>query len=200
MAYDASGMWKPEDDGVASRVTGLMGQNSPLMQQAKTQAAQVSNRRGLLNSSMSTGEATKATLNAALPIASQEASQTAQKNLSGQNFAQTNVLSQQDIASKEKIAAENVAAHDRQYAMGAIAKAQENYDAAFMNIAKEYNLPEAARNAYTAHLGRLRDSDYNLVEQMYGIDLQWGSTDSGSTSGGASTLIPGNPTNGPLIQ
>jgi hypothetical protein len=207
MAYDANGNWKQENDSVAAGVAKLTSENSPLMQQAKTQAAQSSNRRGLLNSSMATGAATGAMMNAAMPIASQDAQQTAQKNLSAQNFRQTDVLSKQDLASKEKIAAGNVAAHDRQYAMGAIAKAQENYDAAFMNIAKESNLPEGARNAYLTHLARLRDSDFNLVEQMYGIDLTWGTTTPGvsnvnntATPLPENTLTPGAPGTGPLIQ
>lgn len=200
MAYKADGTWVAEDDSVSSGVTKLMSDtSSPLMQQAKTQAAQTSNRRGLLNSSMATGAATSAMLGAAMPIASQEATQTAQKNLTAQTYAQNKDLQTADITSKEKIAAANVAAHDRQYAMAAIASANQNYESAFMNIAKEYNLPESARNAYTTHLGRLRDSDLNLIEQMYGVNLQWGSTDAGTTGGGASTLVPGEPTNQPLI-
>lgn len=189
MAYDANGVWKQEDESVSARVTGLLSSDNPLLKQAETNAKQAANRRGLMNSSMAVQSGQSAVLGAALPIASQEAQQVHQNNMQAT-----------DTVSKEKIAASNVAAHDRQYAMAAIAKAQENYDAAFMNIAKEYNLPEAARNAYTQHLGRLRDSDLNLVEQMYGIDLQWGSTGAGGTTLADSTLVPGNPSANPLIQ
>lgn len=180
MAFDAQGKWTPEDDSVSNRVTGLLAKDSPLLQQARASAAQGANRRGLLNSSMAVQAGETAALSSVLPIASQEAQQTHQKNLTAM-----------DMGSKERIAAENVAAHDRQYAMSAIASANQNYESAFMNVAKEYNLPESARNSYTAHLGRLRDSDLNLIEQMYGVDLVWGSTDGG--------LTPGTPSDQPLI-
>lgn len=196
MAYNSAGLWTPEDDSVASGVAKITSQNSPLMQQAQTQAAQTSNRRGLLNSSMATGEAQRSVLNAAIPIASQDAQQTSQKNIYNQTFQQGLVTQGNELQAKKDATAAQIAQQDRQYAMSAVAKAQENYDAAFMNIAKEYNLPETARNSYLSHLGALRDSDLNLVEQMYGIDLNWGST-GGPTSTGTSITAPSS---NPLIK
>ena len=208
MAYKADGTWTPEDDSVATGVAKITSENSPLMQQAKTQAAQTSNRRGLLNSSMATGEAQRATLNAAIPIASQDAQQTSQKNVYNQTFQQGLITQANDLNAKKEATAAQIAQQDRQYAQSAIAKAQENYDAAFMNIAKEYNLPEKARNAYLTHLAALRDSDLNLVEQMYGIDLNWGSTTPGTSNNNndskyvtpTNTLVQGTPSSNPLIQ
>ncbi len=203
MAYNAQGVWTPEDDSVSTKLAGVMSQDNDLMKGAATRGAQTASRRGLLNSSMGVEASQKAMLDVAVPVASQDASQVAQKNLSYQQFGQNKTLQDADIASKEKIAAQNTAAYDRQYAMSALAKASESYQASFMNIAKEYNLPEAARNTYTSHLGRVRDSDLNLIEQMYGIDLVWGSTDPGTTSGlpsGGSTMTPGTPSSEPLIN
>lgn len=197
MAYNASGVWSPEDDSVASGVSKLTSQSSPLMQQATTQANQISNRRGLLNSSMATGAGVQAGLNAAIPIATQDASTAAAKNLSAQNQTQNLAIQTNDLAAKKQATAQQIAQQDRQYAQSALAAAQQNYDTAFMNIAKESALPAANRDAYLSHLGAMRDSDLNLVEQMYGIDLQWGTTGGGSDTT-STKLDTANPN--PLIQ
>lgn len=173
MGYDANGNWTQEDDSVTNRVTGLLAQNSPLMQQAKTRAKQSANRRGLLNSSMAVGAGQQATLNAALPIASQEANQAHAKNLAAQGHAQTKEIQSADISSKEKIADMNVGAHDRQYASGFVAEVEKKYGAMFNEVLKNNNLSSAQRDKYYGHLATLRDSDMQLVEQLYGIDLDW---------------------------
>ena len=80
MAYDASGKWQAENEGVASRVAAITSGNSDLMKAARTQGLQQAQRRGLGNSSMAVGAAELSALNAATPIASQEAQQIAQKN------------------------------------------------------------------------------------------------------------------------
>lgn len=86
---------------VAGQVSGLIASNSPLMQQAATQAAQQQNERGLLNSSMAIGAGQAAVIGAALPIAQQDATtnanaanfnagvanQTGQFNTTAQNAA-----------------------------------------------------------------------------------------------------------------
>lgn len=63
----------PKIDTVEGRVEGIIAKNSPLMQSAATRAAQQSNRRGLLNSSMAVGAGQRAVIDAAMPIASQDA-------------------------------------------------------------------------------------------------------------------------------
>lgn len=85
---------------VQGLVTGIIGSDSPLMQQARTTALQSMNQRGLLNSTMAEQAGQAAVLNAALPIASQDASiyaragefNTGQKNqwgLADKNIAAT---------------------------------------------------------------------------------------------------------------
>jgi hypothetical protein len=63
----------PGTDTVEGRVNNIVKSGSPLIEQARTSAAQTANARGLLNSSIAVGEGEKAALNAALPIASQDA-------------------------------------------------------------------------------------------------------------------------------
>lgn len=71
--------YKPEklkfgpEDTVENRALKIIQKDSPFMQQAATRARQASNRRGLINSSMAVEAGQKALLDAALPIASQDA-------------------------------------------------------------------------------------------------------------------------------
>lgn len=162
MAFNETGMWEPEDDSVSNKLTGLISQNSPLMDQAKTTGMKLANRRGLQNSTMATGAATNEMIKAALPIASQEATQTHQKNLAGM-----------DIKSKEDIALMNVAAHDRQFLVSAMTELQKKYGALFSDISKNNDLSAATRNSYYEHASALRDTDLNLLETIYGVDLDW---------------------------
>lgn len=58
---------------VSNQLTGLLSQNSPYLQQARTSAAQQANSRGLLNTSMAAGAGEAAAIQAALPIAQADA-------------------------------------------------------------------------------------------------------------------------------
>lgn len=165
MAFNAQGVWVPEDDSVQSRLPGLLAKDNPLMTQARTGAAQYANKRGLLNSSIAAGAGEDAALRVALPIASQEAGQAAQKNLASIT-----------TGSSEKIAGLNVAAHDRQYLASYTAELQKKYGAMFSEIIKNNDLPAAARNKYYEHVSALRDTDLNLAEQIYGVNLDWTSS------------------------
>lgn len=64
----------PTKETVSGQLTQLTSQDSPLMQQARTQAKQQMNQRGLLNSSMAVGASQQAAYNAALPLAEADAS------------------------------------------------------------------------------------------------------------------------------
>lgn len=120
MAYDAnSGAWKYEDDSVEGRVKGLVSENNPLMQQARTQGMQTANRRGLLNSSIAGGEAQKAVIDKAVPIATADANIVSQKNLSAQGHVQNKEIvgiqeaGQNTRLDKQLTSQERVAEGDR---------------------------------------------------------------------------------------
>ena len=81
------------------------------------------------------------------------------------------------ITSKENIANQNIASHDREKATSALAAMESVYSEMFKNISANSSIPAAERNKYNAHIGNLRDSSLNLVEQMYDIDLDWGQTE-----------------------
>jgi len=60
---------------VDAELTRILGADSPLLAQARAQAMQIANSRGLMNSSMATGMAMDAMTKAALPMAQQNADQ-----------------------------------------------------------------------------------------------------------------------------
>lgn len=66
--------YQPSENALVSRqLTNLLSQDNPYMQRARTRAMQYSNSRGLLNSSMAAGAGEAAAIDAALPIAQQDA-------------------------------------------------------------------------------------------------------------------------------
>lgn len=114
MAWNAQGKWTPEDDSVSGKLNGLLASDSPYIKQARQAGTRDAAKRGLLNSSIAAGSAETAAIAAAAPIASQEASQTAQKNqatLEGNiNYDNTSRLqTQQDDAALTRQRDQNVA-------------------------------------------------------------------------------------------
>lgn len=74
-----------ESKGVAGRVNSITSSGSPLMQTARTRAAQSSAKRGLLNSSIGAQAGEQAVIETATPIASADASLFQQQQLANQN-------------------------------------------------------------------------------------------------------------------
>lgn len=71
---------------VANQLTGLLDKGGDYMKRAETKALQVQNQRGLLNSSMAVGAAQGAAIDAALPIAQQDAGTYATQQLNNQQY------------------------------------------------------------------------------------------------------------------
>lgn len=205
MAYDPkTGVFKPEDESVSGRVTNLMSQSNPLMQQARTQGAQAANRRGLLNSSMGVQAGQAAAYGAALPIASQEASQAHQTNIQGRDLQTRDLMQKREITSQEgmhkrgiesserianlnresqeRIAQMNVAAHEREKAASLAAAFESNYAHVIAQVMNNHEIPANVRQQFLDHAGRMRDSNLRLVEQMYNIQLDWGQTPGTTTT------------------
>ena len=151
-----------EDASVDKQLSGILNQNSPLMQQAQTAGLSYANKRGLGNSSLAAQASQNAVISAATPIASQNAAQISQRNLAAQG-----------IFSNEKIAGMNVASNDREKADAAVAALESNYTQQFNSIMNNTAIPAAQRQKYLDHLMALRSSTYSLIEQLYGIDLTW---------------------------
>lgn len=161
---DAAAPFEPADASVATQLGKVLASDSPLLTAARTRAKQEANRRGLLNSSIAVQAGEAAALDVALPIASQQAAQIHQRNISDSG-----------LAAQERIASSNISAFNREKATAALAQFDNSYQAAFLSIANNENLPAETREAYIRHISVIRDSNFNLVEQLYNIDLVWAS-------------------------
>lgn len=87
---------------VAGQMKGLLEQESPYLQVARTHAREAMNERGLINSSIAISAGEKAAIESALPIA------TADANI--YNQAMTNTVNQTNAATQFGAAAQNSAA------------------------------------------------------------------------------------------
>ena len=72
------------DSTVAGQMDKILSSSSPLLQRAKTRAAQAANSRGLLNSSMGVQAGEEAVLTTAMPMAQQDAATYANQGLVNQ--------------------------------------------------------------------------------------------------------------------
>lgn len=103
------------DDSMANKVNEIASKDSALNQMARTEGLKAANRRGLLNSSMAIGASQDAVLQAALPIASQDAQTAAAKNAAAKGFeyGMTAQEGQQQFQSGERKAGEQFATGER---------------------------------------------------------------------------------------
>jgi hypothetical protein len=127
MPWTADGRWVPENDSVAANLTGLLASDSKYIRQARAGGQRTAARRGLLNTSIAAGAAESGAIAAAAPIASQDASQTFQRNqavLEGNiNLdTQTKLQDQQIAGQKELNTQQNQAAQELQRIQDTAAK------------------------------------------------------------------------------
>jgi hypothetical protein len=98
--YAPSQQYDPNNT-VEARLARILGSDSPLMTRAKTRGLQIANSRGLLNSSMATGEATNQMIDVALPIASQDSSQGNQQFMQGRDIENQQTMQARDIENRK---------------------------------------------------------------------------------------------------
>jgi hypothetical protein len=125
------------DQTVAGNIDDIVAADSPIMQRAATRADQQMNKRGLINSSMAVGAGQAAVMDAALPIAQQDAQTRAQSG--SFNATSANRASEFGAAATNQANLANQAATNRASEFGAAASNQAalaNQDAT--NRAAEY--------------------------------------------------------------
>lgn len=248
MAYNAStGLWTPDNpDGsttgsgapgggllnptpkatssVAANLAADTSQASPLMAVAKQQGMDYANSRGALNSSIGAQAAQAAELAAMTPVATADANNVTQKDLSAQGYAQSTGLQAQSEASQEKIAAENVGANQKiadtqqftqlqianmnvtsneQDKAAAMAQGYANIYGSMVNtINNNPNIPADSRTQYLQDAQTLFNNGMGLVEQTYNVALDWGQGggSSGGSTGTSSAFAPatGSAASGPV--
>ncbi len=97
-----------DQETVAGQLTGLLAKNNSYLQAARSNAADTMRSRGMLQSSIGVGAGETAAIEAAAPIAAQDASTYAASGLSAQNANQDmtkQTQEQQMTAQREKLAA-----------------------------------------------------------------------------------------------
>lgn len=85
---------------VAGQLTGLLETDSPYITRARTRAAQTANSRGLINSSMAAGAGEAAAIDAALPVAQQDAQTYTQQQYQNQNASNQAKLFNADFGNQ----------------------------------------------------------------------------------------------------
>jgi len=70
----------------------------------------------------------------------------------------------------------NVAAAERNQAAALAASFERSYADLLSSIMSNPEIPANERQRYMDHAARIRDSNLALVEQMFGIDLEWEET------------------------
>jgi hypothetical protein len=114
----------PQTDTVRGQITGLLSKDSPYMQRARARGLSHANARGLLNSSMAGGAAHAAAIDAALPIAQQDAGTYAEQGFRNQDAANQSRafnasaqndwgLAQMDIGSRERMQQADIASREQ---------------------------------------------------------------------------------------
>ena len=164
MAFNANNEWVPEDDSVATRVSAITAQDSPLMRAASGMGIRQANRRGLANSSIAAGASRAETLKAAVPIASQDASQISQKNLARITGDYGLTATQLQMAQQER---DNAAAR--------ISDAFNSYNSAQASVAGNTKLKANTRTAYQQSNLDVLNAQLAAFQRLYpNVNLNWG--------------------------
>nr|MDA3835728.1 hypothetical protein [Spirochaetales bacterium] len=147
--YEAKTGTVNDNSLVSKQMEGLLAQNSPYLQRAQAISSQRSNQRGLLNSSMASQAGTAAAIDAAMPIATQDAGTYSQQDLANQqviNSQRQFGATAQNQANGTNAAADN-SANQAQF-QGDVSNAQFN--------AGETNAANARNNQIAADAAKLK--------------------------------------------
>lgn len=128
---------------VEKRLQGLLDTDNPYIQQARTQAMEQANSRGLLNSSIAAGNAQRAAIEAAMPIAQQDA----------------------EALYKQSLANQDAATAARQFAANAENQASITET---QNLAQQYQM-----YLDTTYRDHLMNVDASIRERLAGIDQRY---------------------------
>lgn len=170
MPWTADGKWIPEDDSVATRLTGLLASDSSYIATARAAGQRTGHKRGLLNSSIAGGAAESAAIAAAAPIASQDASQTFRRNQAvlegGISYDNSSRLQEEQIAGQRDLNAQQ-----NQFTAGRDefnANAQRERDTFLTNAERERDL--LIQNGANAQ--QMRDFEQRTAEQVRQLSSQ----------------------------
>jgi len=133
------------NETVRQQLQDLIAEDSPLMQQARARALQTANSRGLLNSSMAMTAADSAMYDAAMPIATQDASTFARAGEFNANTKNTFSRDNNQFVRDAYMADFNVQANDW--------AAEQQFDREYQMLDRQQQLTlerDAVQNGYTS--------------------------------------------------
>jgi hypothetical protein len=154
-------------------LTGIISQNSPLLQQARTGALQQANSRGLLNSSIAQTAGDSAVYNAAVPIAQSDAAQASK--VAQTNVANTNADIGTNLASQNQSNIANIEAQYKDVTQGSQSAAQlvTNAQANIAQILQNTNMDAGAKQAAIDQIkGNLQNSMGMIGALAGNVNLQ----------------------------
>lgn len=173
---------------VEGRLSGLLSQNNPYIDRARTEAAQLANRRGMLNTSMAAGAAEGAAIDRALPIAQQDARAHLEQQFLNQGYSNEAAKHLADAS----ITRENLAAGFEQETSQFNAARQfeaDKINAAAANRASELYAAELNKNNFamlSADLqGQLKGIDNELAMSLETLTREYGLLENMDTINGS---------------
>jgi hypothetical protein len=185
--------YTPQNESVVDAVNRVTSSGSPLMTRAAGIGAAVANARGLQNSSIAAQSAEKSALDAAVPIASQEAQQAHAENIQAQtggqqaalqdsqNANQTGIANLQSDTSRT-IATQQLSAASQTAFAQALLAASSSYDSNVSAIMANPDLKADARQSALNAAAAQRNSDFTMIQRVYGVSLSGSGGGSGTGS------------------
>ena len=213
-----------DEQRVDEELARILGEDSPLLAQARAEAARYANTRGLQNTSMAAGMATAEMVKAALPMAQQNASQAAARELSNtasrqqasmftaeqQNRLtqleaelgqQLNIFNAEQLNAAEEIMAQMRTALEQQdtaaYNNAATQLANLQRDAQAQQAELDYRASQAEADAINNRNAQIVDSVTRLNQQFL---QNMGNADIANIQGTYQQLISTNQAAGSIFQ
>lgn len=159
------------DNSVSGRVDAILASDSPLMRRAGAEGMQAANRRGLGNSSMSVQASQAAILNAATPIASQEAQQQASAELAAADASNRERLQQAQLDAAAADTQARIAADERAKMLAALTDLTGQRFNALSNILANHKVSSGARSSAISSFNDQYQSTLNYLQNLYGVSL-----------------------------
>ena len=100
-APTGKGLAPGADRTVSGQLQTLLGAESPYIERARTRAKQYANRRGVMNSSIAAGAGEAAAIDAALPIASQDADTASREFMQGKEHRVQQLMQEKGLTHDE---------------------------------------------------------------------------------------------------
>lgn len=194
--YVAPEIYSPTTEGtVQGQITGILAEDSPYIQAARKRGEQYAQGRGLLNSSIAASASEKSAIEAALPIAQQDASTVSTAGLQKQKFEESGALTDiqagassqlaaqeqaganyrqdKEIAFKEKLSLSDVALSEKNSIASQMGTLGDNFQAKMAGIQVDPGLGPTEKTAAIRTLQKAYEANMQSIGSIYGVQINW---------------------------